>query len=196
MSRTLGIVSHNQTARKWLTVLRQWEKTDSETLPRPIRAVCTNALENSTAKFLITIPDHPYLLLKASLLKSTAEPGQIAVSFEPAAPPDTMPLLIDACGLTERETDITDRRAFNKGDRGGLAHFRLYSAGSFEVNFCKNGDGKPPRADVEDALLCTGISIMPAVRSAGYPLFLSKLIQALNGIPFFKSAEPQIIIGI
>ncbi|MED4811959.1 hypothetical protein P9592_08440 [Bacillus atrophaeus] len=70
---------------------------------------CTNALENSTAKVLITIPDHPYLLLKASLLKSTAEPGQIAVSFEPAAPLDTMPLLIDACGLTERETDITDR---------------------------------------------------------------------------------------
>ncbi|WP_406621272.1 LuxR C-terminal-related transcriptional regulator [Bacillus atrophaeus] len=109
MSRTLGIISHNQTARKWLTVLRKWEKTDSETLPRPIRAVCTNAPENSTAKVLITIPDHPYLLLKASLLKSTAEPGQIAVSFEPAAPPDTMPLLIDACGLTERETDITDR---------------------------------------------------------------------------------------
>ncbi|MCY8907467.1 hypothetical protein P8907_01920 [Bacillus atrophaeus] len=104
MSRTLGIVSHNQTARKWLKVLRQWEKTDSETLPRPIRAVCTNTLENSTAKVLITIPDHPYLLLKASLLKSTAEPGQIAVSFEPAAPLDTMPLLIDPCGLTERET--------------------------------------------------------------------------------------------
>ncbi|MEC0935327.1 hypothetical protein [Bacillus atrophaeus] len=37
-------------------------------------------------------------------MKSTAEPGQIAVSFEPAAPLDTMPLLIDPCGLTERET--------------------------------------------------------------------------------------------
>ncbi|WP_438351023.1 helix-turn-helix transcriptional regulator [Paenibacillus sp. FA6] len=107
-------LSSNAAANYWVNLLQKWECIESHTLPRPIRAVCSRALSNTDAakepafmaKVCIRIPDGPFLTIQASQLKGASANVQLAVWFEPSKPSDTLPLISEAYGLSEREKQI------------------------------------------------------------------------------------------
>ncbi|OPH51303.1 helix-turn-helix transcriptional regulator [Paenibacillus ferrarius] len=115
-SDQLAMLSFNTAGAHWLSLLRKWEGIDNQTLPRPIRAVSSRALsgrdaaveQGSTAKVCIRIPDGPYLTIQASLLSSSSSGLQVAVWFQQAKPSDTLPLIAEAYGISEREKQILD----------------------------------------------------------------------------------------
>ncbi|WP_010491125.1 LuxR C-terminal-related transcriptional regulator [Paenibacillus elgii] len=117
LSDRFATVSSNTAADRWLAQLRQWERIDDRTLPRPIRAVCSRALwepaaageRTSPAKVCIRLPQGPYLTIRASRLSGTSTAAQLAVLFEPAKPSDMLPLIAEAYGLSEREKQILDQ---------------------------------------------------------------------------------------
>lgn len=114
LSSSLYPLSYNSTAQKWLSTLRNCENIDDTILPRPIRAVCSRALENATsqsekasiARVSLSIPNQPYLTIQASCLDSLDQSTQIAVSFEHASPTEVMGLLSDTYELSNREKDV------------------------------------------------------------------------------------------
>ncbi|MNI21299.1 DNA-binding transcriptional regulator CsgD [compost metagenome] len=116
LSDLLIPVSFNSVARDWLTMLRAWEQVDNQTLPRPIRAVCSRALaeasfpdqQSTMAKICIRIPDGAYLSLQASRLEGPAGITQLAVTFQPARPSEILPLITEAYALSARERQIVD----------------------------------------------------------------------------------------
>ncbi|MER0469281.1 LuxR C-terminal-related transcriptional regulator [Bacillus cabrialesii subsp. cabrialesii] len=139
LSHALDIISFNQPARHWLTVLREWENINEDILPKPIRAVSTKARTNETAKVLIT---NPGLSLKASRLTGNTE--QIAVSFEPASPAETLMILTDAFNLTKREKDITSCviRGLSTKEMAGELHISAYTVQDhLKSIFTKTGAG-------------------------------------------------------
>ncbi|WP_127486492.1 helix-turn-helix transcriptional regulator [Paenibacillus ehimensis] len=117
LSDRFAAVSSNTAADRWLARLRQWERIDDGTLPRPIRAVCSRALwepaaageRTSPAKVCIRLPQGPYLTIQASRLSGPSTAVQLAVWFEPAKPSDMLPLIAEAYGLSEREKQILER---------------------------------------------------------------------------------------
>ncbi|MFT4402377.1 helix-turn-helix domain-containing protein [Bacillus sp. SW14] len=127
LSHALDILSYNQPARHWLNILREWENINEDILPKPIRAVSTKARTTETAKVLMTIPGQPCLSLKASRLTGITE--QIAVSFEPASPAETLMILSDAFNLTKREKDITSCviRGLSTKEIAGELHISAYT---------------------------------------------------------------------
>ncbi|WP_313894070.1 helix-turn-helix transcriptional regulator [Psychrobacillus sp.] len=114
LSSSLYPLSYNSAAQKWLSTLRDCENIDDTILPRPIRAVCSRALENATiqsektsiARVSLSIPNQSYLTIQASCLDSLDQSTQIAVSFEHASPSEVMILLSDTYELSKREKDV------------------------------------------------------------------------------------------
>ncbi|MED1738579.1 LuxR C-terminal-related transcriptional regulator [Bacillus swezeyi] len=131
LSEDLIPLSCNQAALHWLNVLRGWEKIDSAVLPRPVRAVCSRAVAetDSPAKTVISIPGQCFLSIKASRLDGLGPSEQIAVSFEPASSAETIPLIADAYGLSEREKDIAYRiiRGLSTKDIADDLHISAYT---------------------------------------------------------------------
>lgn len=111
LSDQLVLLSSNPTADQWLDKLRVLEKINNHILPRPIRAVSTQALNSPSdslvmAKACICMSEGPYLVIRASRLNSFDGQIQLAISFEPARPADMLPLIAEAYGLTEREQHL------------------------------------------------------------------------------------------
>lgn len=84
---------------------------DAHVLPRPIRALSTQALNSpsesaGTAKACIRMTEGPYLVVRASRLQASYGQKQVAISFEPARPADMLPIIAEAYGLTEREQQL------------------------------------------------------------------------------------------
>ncbi|QHZ49228.1 LuxR family transcriptional regulator [Bacillus sp. NSP9.1] len=131
MSKELRPISCNDAALHWLNILRDWEKIGGTSIPRPIRAVCSRAAAETDdpAKTVISIPGRPLLSLKASRLDGFGPSGQLAVSFEPASPADTIPLVADAYGLSEREKEIVYRiiRGLSTKDIADDLHISVYT---------------------------------------------------------------------
>lgn len=137
LSDQFTTLSSNKVAENWLTLLRKWERIDSSTLPRPIRAVCSRALSEtvvgtertSLAKVCIRLPEGPYLTIQASRLTGPSASVQLAVWFEPDKPSDTLPLISEAYGLSEREKQILDRivRGFSTKEIAHSLHISAYT---------------------------------------------------------------------
>lgn len=115
LTEQLRPISSNATAEHWLSLLRQWERIEHLTLPRPVRAVCSRALSESAAvpgrtsslaKVCIRMPDGPFVTIRASKLQGSDASIQLAVWFEPATASDILPLIAEAYGLTVREKEI------------------------------------------------------------------------------------------
>lgn len=111
LSDQLAHLSSNSAADRWLEKLRNLEKIDRHVLPRPIRAVSTQAFNSPSesagiAKVCIRMTEGPYLVVRASRLHSFDSQIQVAISFEPARPADMLPIIAEAYGLTEREQQL------------------------------------------------------------------------------------------
>ncbi|MNO29143.1 transcriptional regulator NarP [compost metagenome] len=111
LSDQFAILSSNPAADRWLDKLRSLEMINTHVLPRPIRAVSTQALNSSSesvgsAKVCIRMNEGPYLVIRASRLHASGGQLQCAISFEPARPADMLPIIAEAYGLTEREQQL------------------------------------------------------------------------------------------
>ncbi|WP_339315167.1 helix-turn-helix transcriptional regulator [Paenibacillus sp. FSL R10-2734] len=111
LSDHLALLSSNPTADRWLDKLRSLEMIDAHVLPRPIRAVSTQALSSPSesvgiAKVCIRMTEGPYLVVRASRLQAYDGQNQVAISFEPARPDDMLPIIAEAYSLTEREQQL------------------------------------------------------------------------------------------
>lgn len=116
LSDQLVPLSFNSAAKYWLRMLRDSEHLTSEVLPRPVSAVCSQALaewnnageEPSKAKICLRVENGNYLSIIASRLEGPSGLTQLAVSFVPAKSSDILPLLADAYTLSEREKEIAE----------------------------------------------------------------------------------------
>jgi DNA-binding CsgD family transcriptional regulator len=113
LSDQWALLSSNPAADQYLDKLRALEKIDIHILPRPIRAVGTQAFNSVTessvmAKACIRMSEGPYLVIRASRLKSFDGQIQLAITFEPARSADMLPIIAEAYGLTEREQHLLD----------------------------------------------------------------------------------------
>lgn len=111
LNEKLSAIAANEAADRWLSRIRKWEEIDDLVLPRPVRTACFRALSAlpataSTAKSCVHLPGYPYLNIRASKLHGSNNGPQLAVSFEPTGPADTMRLMAEACELSEREKQI------------------------------------------------------------------------------------------
>ncbi|OZI11175.1 helix-turn-helix transcriptional regulator [Bacillaceae bacterium SAS-127] len=132
LSADLHPLSCNAVAEDWLAVLRRLEKIDDKTLPRPIRAICSRALEEvetATAQVFLSIPGHSYLLIRASCLHHFDHSKQIAVSFEPASPSDILPFIEEVYHLSQREKEIISQviRGFSTKEIAAAFHISAYT---------------------------------------------------------------------
>lgn len=137
LSKQLETISANPIAEKWLSLLRKWESIDRQTLPRPIRAVCSRALsehasppqEASMAKVCIRMPEGPYLTIQASPLTGASDTLHLAVWFEPAKPSDMLPLISEAYGLSEREKQMLEGivRGLSTKELASTYHISAYT---------------------------------------------------------------------
>ncbi|MCY8665520.1 LuxR C-terminal-related transcriptional regulator [Bacillus haynesii] len=146
LSEDLQPLSCNRAALHWLNILRGWERIGNEAVPRPVRAVCTRAAAKTAApaKTIISIPGYSALSIKASRLDGFGPSGQIAVSFEPASPAETIPLIAEAYSLSDREKDIAYRviRGLSTKAIGDELHISAYTVQDhLKSIFLKTGAG-------------------------------------------------------
>ncbi|WP_054023478.1 helix-turn-helix transcriptional regulator [Bacillus sp. FJAT-28004] len=137
LSEQLQFISSNQAARHWLSALRSLEHIEDDTLPRPIRAVCSRALaqtdsapdEVKSAKVCIRMPSGLYLSVLASKLDGADGMIQLAVSVEPAKPSDILPLISEAYALSVREKEVIERiiKGFSTKEIAMSLHISAYT---------------------------------------------------------------------
>ncbi|WP_241674534.1 helix-turn-helix transcriptional regulator [Paenibacillus luteus] len=137
LSELLEPQSLSAQAGYWLKELRSMENIGSDTLPRPIRAVCSRVLgqdgpkadESKDAKVCIRMPDGLYLSLRASKLEGAHGQIQLAVSIEPAKPADILPFVAQAYGLSARENQVIERiiRGFSTKELAQSLHISAYT---------------------------------------------------------------------
>ncbi|NUU62260.1 helix-turn-helix transcriptional regulator [Paenibacillus agri] len=116
LSHELNPIASNGQARKWLSMLGEWEQLEPEILPSPVRAVCSRALaeltaehQPSKAKICLRLPSGHYLGIAASILDESSGQVQLAVTFEPAQIADILPLIAESYGLSSREKEIVEQ---------------------------------------------------------------------------------------
>ncbi|OPA75259.1 helix-turn-helix transcriptional regulator [Paenibacillus selenitireducens] len=129
--------SSNLQADHWLSLFRTWEGIDDNTIPRPIRAVCSRALAEmdknielkSSAKTCIRIPEGPYLMIRATVLQGSVATKQFAVWIELAKPSDIFPMISEAYGLSEREKQVLERivRGFSTKEIAETMYISAYT---------------------------------------------------------------------
>lgn len=81
----------------------------SDRLPTPVRhtaAAVRNADGGKQAMVRARLQTGEWVVVRAAPLVSDADDDRIAVTIEPADPSSTLPLLVDAHGLTEREGSV------------------------------------------------------------------------------------------
>ncbi|THF76043.1 helix-turn-helix transcriptional regulator [Cohnella fermenti] len=107
-------VAANEAAGRWMELLRETEGIDRSVLPRPIRAVSTQALSGKEsalarpARACVRLHSGSYVTIRASELAGGASGRLITVWLEPAGPGDMLPLIAAACGLTAREKQLVE----------------------------------------------------------------------------------------
>ena len=113
LAEDLTIAAVTAPAAQWLTEVSDWPRRSEA--PQVVLAVAARlvALEHAREGAPELMPrarmqtrSGRWLVLHASRLSSPAGSGQIAVIVEPAAPADVAPLLLQAYGLTDRETQV------------------------------------------------------------------------------------------
>lgn len=111
----LSVVAMTSAAEYWLSELVETENGDKRALPITVRSVVAGLLAierglvpaDFTPKARLRTRSGHWLMLYASRLRGTANPGQISVIFEIAQPDEISPLIIQAYDLTKREGEIT-----------------------------------------------------------------------------------------
>jgi DNA-binding CsgD family transcriptional regulator len=107
------ITSTTASADRWLEELSDWPHRSEP--PQAIRAVAARLEEIERAgqagpallpRARVQTRSGRWLLLYAARLSGGVEAGRIAVILEPAAPADVAPLVLQAYGLTDRETQV------------------------------------------------------------------------------------------
>ncbi|GGF68704.1 helix-turn-helix transcriptional regulator [Paenibacillus albidus] len=119
LSEQLIPLTFNAVARKWLSRLREMEQLGDDTLPNPVRAVCSRALADrqsgnaatSRAKISLRLAQGNFLTIMASLLEGPAGLTQLAVLFVPAKSSDILPIIAEAYALSVRELQIVEHIA-------------------------------------------------------------------------------------
>lgn len=114
LTEDMEMISYNQEATDYLSLLQSWEEVSEDVLPRPIRAVCSKAFSrredktnrDSLAKVCIRIPRGPFITIRASKQMTVQHMTQLAVIIEPAAASELLPLMADSYRLTDREKEI------------------------------------------------------------------------------------------
>jgi DNA-binding CsgD family transcriptional regulator len=109
----LSIVAMTAAAEYWLTELA--ERDDKKALPVTVRSVVAGlqaierggAAGNSMPKVRLRTRSGHWLVMYASRLRSSQNPGQITVIFEIAQAAEMGPLIMQAYNLTKREGDVT-----------------------------------------------------------------------------------------
>ncbi len=115
VDENLELISFNRTAEALLQWLREQENIGPAILPRPIRAICSQAQAEtegvhsphnmlSNARVGLRAPDGTYLTLQASRL--SAESPQYAIISKRANPREVLTQLLDSYGLTLREQQL------------------------------------------------------------------------------------------
>lgn len=139
LTDSLELSSSNASGAHWLAELRKLERIDAETLPRPLRAVCSRALVQSreyaastqmnAAKVCLLMPDGLYLAIEASKLENPFGLVQLAVTMVPAKPADILPLITHAYALTAREYEVTERiiKGFSTKEMAQSLHISAYT---------------------------------------------------------------------
>lgn len=137
LSNNLTSQSSDAAADYWLSLLRKWERIDSTTLPRPVRAVCARAQSNHTpypdqaypSKVCFYTPDGQFLVIRASRLSGPSDSMLLAVCFETAKPLDIMPFMAEAHGLSLREKQILESvlRGFSTKEIASSLHISAYT---------------------------------------------------------------------
>jgi DNA-binding CsgD family transcriptional regulator len=112
----LSLVAITPTAEGWLAEVPKSSWPSSLELPDAVYAVAARLLTlergghtppDLTPRLRLRTASDRWLVLHASRLRTTETEGQIAVIFEEARPSEIAPLIVDAYGLTRRESEIT-----------------------------------------------------------------------------------------
>ena len=112
----LSLVAITPAAEAWLAEVEKGDWPSSLELPDAVYAVAARllALERGGHTPLDLMPrirlrtaSGRWLVLHASRLRDSESEGRIAVIFEEARPSEIAPLIVDAYGLTKRESEIT-----------------------------------------------------------------------------------------
>jgi hypothetical protein len=114
LAEDLSVVAMTTAAEHWLMELAEAESSDKHLLPHAVLTVVARLLgieygtiaEDITPKVRLRTPSGYWLVLYASWLRSSGEPGQISVIFELAQPMEIAPLVMQAYQLTKREGEV------------------------------------------------------------------------------------------
>ena len=116
LANDLSLVAITPTAEGWLAEVPRSSWPSSLELPDAVYAVAARLLTlergghtppDLTPRLRLRTASDRWLVLHASRLRTTETEGQIAVIFEEARPSEIAPLIVDAYGLTRRESEIT-----------------------------------------------------------------------------------------
>jgi DNA-binding CsgD family transcriptional regulator len=113
----LSLAAVTPAAEGWLTEVAMSDWPSSSELPEAVYAVAARllALERGSGhappdlmpRTRLRTASGRWLVLHASRLRAADTEGRIAVIFEEARPAEIAPLIVDAYGLTKRESEIT-----------------------------------------------------------------------------------------
>lgn len=117
LSDDLSLVAITPAAEGWLAEVATGDWPSSRELPDVVYTVAARllALERGGSHVLpdpmprmrLRTASGRWLVLHASRLRAADTVGQIAIIFEEARPSEIAPLIVDAYGLTKRESEIT-----------------------------------------------------------------------------------------
>lgn len=135
LSRNLSLLGSDEAGEHWLTVLRQWEGIGGDSLPRPVRAVCSMALSpclpKKQASLCLPAPDGSLLAIRASRLQSSSyEQPQLAVRFEDASAAEQLSYRGEVCSLTAREKELCQYvlQGYSTKELAQALHISAYTA--------------------------------------------------------------------
>jgi DNA-binding CsgD family transcriptional regulator len=110
----LSVAAVTASAERWLGEMSDWPQRSEP--PQALRTVVArlHALEHASEVATKLMPrarvrtrSGQWLVLHAARLSGPAGSGQIAVILEPADPAEVIPLVLQAYGLTDRESQVT-----------------------------------------------------------------------------------------
>ncbi|MEC1178413.1 LuxR C-terminal-related transcriptional regulator [Metasolibacillus meyeri] len=106
LDQTLNVISTNQMGLKFLVWLRQEEQIESNRLPRPIRAICSQDKGADASKMVLYAFNHLFMTLTVSQLFTPSTP--IALLIERISPNEAKKILLSLYHLTSREYELVE----------------------------------------------------------------------------------------
>lgn len=125
LNQDFDIISTNQTGVNLLEWLYKQENIESNRLPRPIRAICsqvTSSFSTNDSKIVLHAFNHLFMSIKASPLLASS--SQIALLIERIGPHEMTRLLLELFNLTKREHELVEELL--KGKSTKMIADRLY----------------------------------------------------------------------